>query len=879
MIWPSRALLNLRRKRLRMVVRELITLLGYKLNDADVKKYDKQIDSTKQRQESLFSSMFKAQAIYNVASRVIGSAFSFVKQSIFEVAGETEKYRASLGAMIGDQEKANKIIHELDYSPLSDFYGTAAAIGGLQGLVTMGVQAEEASDVLLRLGDIAGGSGEALKSLGLNMGQVFAKGKADATDLKQFVTQGFDVVGVIAQQTGKTREQVEKAGVTYQQTAAALRVLTSEGGKYYGLMQKNMNTIPGVIAQIKSFVAATQEAIGFGVSNEIKELLKSILAIGRSMQETFVAAGIKAIKEILIWIAMVHVAFVRLSSRLADAGGVFGNIKELARAFFSFFASLVRSIFPVILSVAEILIRAFGPVKAFIIPILEALKPIAADVFGAINDMLDPVKKAVTGLSEEFGFVGDKVAELLGKARPVLNNIMLAIKAAFEPIKAFVLPIIEALKPIFMDVFNALSGLLDNVGESTSGLAGFIEKLTPIFRELGEFVGDIVKGLWYYKDVIMALVTVYGIWTAAQWALNAASAVNPVTWIILGIVALIFVIYELIKHWDTIKGAFIKTAKAVADGVKTAWEKIVSVAKGIWDRVVSVVQAVVDRIKAAWEGMVNAVAMVVVMVRLIIERVWNGIAAFVQTMIDGITGAWQAFSGFMGGLWEGIKNIAGSVWEGIKNTISGVIDGIRGVWQGLVDFISPFWDWFGQKASDVWEGVKNTFVSAVDFIRGVWEGFVGFFTGAWDKIKGAFSTVADFFGFSGPEPAAAGSSPASASAVTGSGARPVGDMILTPEGRFDTDPADYIMAMKNPADLSGRAAYHAASPVNQYSNSRQSVSINVTSQITAAVPAGTPAEQKAALQRQAREAVHNEWAQVIQGARGLIPSPERRGAL
>jgi hypothetical protein len=104
-------------------------------------------------------------------------------------------------------------------------------------------------------------------------------------------------------------------------------------------------------------------------------------------------------------------------------------------------------------------------------------------------------------------------------------------------------------------------------------------------------------------------------------------------------------------------------------------------------------------------------------------------------------------------------------------------------------------------------------------------------------------------------------------------------MILTPEGRFDPDPADYIMAMKNPADLSGRAAYNAASPANQYNSSQQSVSINVNSQITAAVPAGTPAEQKSAIQRQAREAVHNEWAQVIQGARGLIPSPEGRGAL
>jgi tape measure domain-containing protein len=925
----------------------------------------------------------------------------------------------------------------------------------------MGIQAEEASDVLLRLGDIAGGSGEALKSLGLNMGQVFAKGKADSTDLKQFVTQGFDVVGVVAQQTGKTREQVEKAGVTYEQTAAALRVLTNEGGKYYGLMQKNMNTIPGVIAQIKSFVAATQEAIGFGVSNEIKEMLKSILGIGRAMQETFVTTGIKVIKEILIGIAMVHVAFVRLSDRLSDAGGIFGNIKVLAQAFFGFLGSLIRSVLPVILSIAEILIRAFGPVKAFIVPVLEALKPVFADVFGKLNQLLEPLKPLITGLEGAFGRMGESVGR-------IITNIYNSIKKVLD----FVIPIIPSALP---GGIKKASGLLEgviNILEKISGFTGPILGVVAAIKGIG-IAKNVVSGvqagintvngitaLWkgnliqagmtlraggFGQDAINSLAETFSVlrgktdlataaanknrvaqimlaaqtaknrvatlalatahkvqaaaakvWDIAKYTallaaqavktatlrvatlaqaaaqqiaakasaawnfakmiagmvaskaamvahtiatyamaaatnvaagatalLNAAFVATPIGWIVLGVLALVAAVILLvknwdkvgpaiigafsaignffvtigkaigqffvwlwskitgvfsaivafvknnlvnivnvvltilfpiagivmaivrliIKHWDTIKGAFIKVAKAVVDGVKAAWEKIVSVAKGIWNRVVGVVQAVVNRIKAVWEGIVNAVAVIVTVVRLIIERVWNGIVAFVQTVIDGVKGAWQAFSDFMGGLWEGIKGVAGLVWEGIK----------------------------------------NTFASSINFIHGLWDGFTGFFTGTWDKIKGAFSTAKDFFGFGDDEKEPQGSGGASGApggmVPAATAIRPVNDMILTPEGRFATDPADYIMAMKNPMDLAGRAAYNAASPVNNYSSSRQSVSINVTSQITAAVPAGTPAEQKAALQRQAREAVHSEWAQVIQGARGLIPSPEGRRAL
>jgi hypothetical protein len=191
-----------------MVIRELVTLLGFEVDDSGRDQYNKGIDQTKQKQQSLTAAFLNANLIMSVASKAIGAAFGFVRDSVIGATAETERFRIVIGNMIGDQEKANKVIHELDYSPVSDFYGTAAAIGGLRSFVTMGMDIEKARDQMKLLGDVVQGNGEAFASLSNTMAQVYSSGKADAMRLKQFMAQGFDV----ARALGLSEEQ-RKMGV------------------------------------------------------------------------------------------------------------------------------------------------------------------------------------------------------------------------------------------------------------------------------------------------------------------------------------------------------------------------------------------------------------------------------------------------------------------------------------------------------------------------------------------------------------------------------------------------------------------------------------------------------------------------------------------
>ncbi|MBO4507102.1 MAG: hypothetical protein J5747_00520 [Spirochaetaceae bacterium] len=773
-------------------IRELITWLGFQVDEAAFVKYDRKVESAKKKAAGLSSAI---SGIGKVAKLIGGAAavagITALGKSILDTTGEVEQYRVTLGTMIGDQEKANAIISNLDYSPVSDFYGTAAAIGGLQGMVTFGMQAEDASETLTRLGDIAQGNGEAFKSLSLNMGQVFAKGKADATDLKQFVGQGFDVVGEISKMTGKSRAEIEKAGVSYEQCAAALKHITSEGGKYNGMLEKQSRTIPGLIKQFQSLSAAIKESIGLAVLDRVKELMQYFLKLGKSIQDNIVSVGTKAFEVLLDAIADVIIVVNLIKMEMEEFGGALTPVKALAEDVFGFLGSVINDCLPLIKNVAKAILLAFKPIQAFLHPVIEALKPLFKDVFGFAADQVNALLPIIESLTPKFAKVGEIIAGLIKKLSPILRNIRDAIMAAFKPIQAFIMPVLDALMSAAETVFGAFSGLLDDTADATSGLAGIIESLTPIMSFLGELIGGIITVLANGLEAVMpvlkpiagivlGIVAAIKIWTAAQTVLNAVMNANPIGLIILAVVALIGVIATLVKNWDKVKNGLINGAKAVGDFFKKIWEAIKNAFKVAFDAIKNVMQRVFDGIKIVWSGIVD----------------------FFTSLIEGVKSVWEKIKGFFSGLWNGIISVAQNIWDGITGVFSAVIDKIKAVWNGITGFFSGLWESLKETVSGVADAIKNTFLGLFDSIKQKFFGFIDTIKEGWNKVKGFFTGlwdgVVDFVtGGSGKEEPTK-----------------VNDMILTPDGTYSTHPDDTIFAMKNPGSLVDRLAEFFAQSAN-----------------------------------------------------------------
>jgi phage-related protein len=765
-------------------------LLGFKVDDSGREQYDKGIGQTKEKQQSLTASFLKAQVIYGAAQKAAGAAFGFVRDSVIGAAAETERYRVTLGTMMGDQEKANQIIHDLDYSPVSDFYGTANAIGGLQGMVTFGMQAEEASDILTRIGDIAQGNSEAFVSMSNNMGQVFAKGKADATDLKQFVMQGFDVVGEVSKQSGKSRAEIEKAGVTCEQTAAALKALTSEGGKYEGMLAKQMNTLGGVLKQFDSLKAAAAEAIGTGISEELKELLKYILEIGRAGQENFVNVFAGALKEVIHWIFQIIIMWKVLCYRIEDMGDAFAPVKKFFSGLKDAAGDALTGIMILAAELGKLIAAAFKPVQAFASPIIKELGAVAKDVFTAIAGFIRPLAPMVQGSAGFFGVLGQAISGLIkpaliaaGTIKGIKTGIDIG-KGAFDNFNKAV-NLATGIQGLFKGnltqagmAFRSFGLPQDKIDKITEGfttwkgrLIDFKDGALNVFEKVGSKVGglggkiaDVTKGLldnaaaaWVkntaklaaHKIATVAMAAAQKaaaiaskIWAGIQWLLNAAMAANPIIIIILAVIALIAVIVLLVKNWDTVKEFFIGLGKKIA-GIFTA---VVEKIKQIWQSIVGFFSGIFNKIKGVFIANAMKQREIIMAAAGKIKEIWEGIKKAVSAVFGAIKkiitayvnsykAVFTALIKFFVWLWEGIASAAKAAWEGLKSFFTGLAEAVKSVWSGITEFFSALWDGIVNTAMAVWGALKSWFSGLIEGIKNIWNGISGFFSGLWEALK------------------------------------------------------------------------------------------------------------------------------------------------
>lgn len=83
--------------------------------------------------------------------------------------------------------------------------------------------------------------------------------------------------------------------------------------------------------------------------------------------------------------------------------------------------------------------------------------------------------------------------------------------------------------------------------------------------------------------LLTAVVGVTSLVTAAQWAWNAATLASPVTWIVLGIVALVAVIALLVWKWDWVKEKGMAAWRGITSAGEKAWKWLGKAAGWIGD--------------------------------------------------------------------------------------------------------------------------------------------------------------------------------------------------------------------------------------------------------------------------------------------------------
>ncbi|WP_334121858.1 phage tail tape measure protein [Glutamicibacter sp.] len=223
------------------------------------------------------------------------------------------------------------------------------------------------------------------------------------------------------------------------------------------------------------------------------------------------------------------------------------------------------------------------------------------------------------------------------------------------------------------DVAGAAQRVTDEIHSGPG--AALTEFKNSIMTELGNslalilpYIQPVLDLLIQFSPVLIPLIGVIGLvagalmlWSAAQWLLNAAMLANPVTWIILGIVALIAIIILLVANWDsvvswitTIWGGFINWITGVINGFASWWS-------GVW-------QGILDFFTGVWETA----------------------SAGVQGFIDG---AIQWFTDLPGNILSALGNLGNLLVNAGEQILQGFLDGLTSGFNAVKDFVGGIGSW------------------------------------------------------------------------------------------------------------------------------------------------------------------------------------------
>lgn len=193
---------------------------------------------------------------------------------------EMEQYTTSLEVMLGSASKASAMIEKMREFAAKTPLTLDNVISGGSLLMSYGVDESNLIDTMTKLGDLASGNAEKMNRITLAYGQMLAKGKVTGEELMQMTEAGVPLQTALAESIGVTGEEFSKmvsAGkVGIDDLNKAITGLTTGNGKFAGMMEKQSQTMHGMLSTLLDNLSEFMRKMGEGAFGEVKSALQDV---------------------------------------------------------------------------------------------------------------------------------------------------------------------------------------------------------------------------------------------------------------------------------------------------------------------------------------------------------------------------------------------------------------------------------------------------------------------------------------------------------------------------------------------------------------------------------------------------------------------------
>jgi tape measure domain-containing protein len=210
--------------------------------------------------KSLANAITQGTVMANVFSKLGSAALSaaegFISSGI-EYNAQIEKYTTGFTNMLGSAEAAQQVMSQIQEDAAKTPFDVESLTKANQYLISAGENAFYARSTIMALGDAVsatGGGNDELNRMAQNLQQIANVGKAASIDIKQFAYAGINIYQVLADYTGKSVQEVQNMTISYDLLSQALIAASEEGGRYYGAMETQSQTMNGRMSTLQDNV-------------------------------------------------------------------------------------------------------------------------------------------------------------------------------------------------------------------------------------------------------------------------------------------------------------------------------------------------------------------------------------------------------------------------------------------------------------------------------------------------------------------------------------------------------------------------------------------------------------------------------------------------
>ena len=246
-----------------------------------------------------------------------------------EVRAQFELQNIALRSIIQNKEKADQIFAEVQQLALKSPFSIIQLNTYTKQMAAYGIEADKLVGTTKQLADVSAGLGVEMGRLILAFGQVKTANYLRATEVRQFTEAGLNITQELANYftelngkmvtAGEVTEMITKRMVRFEDVAEVFKRVTSAGGMFYEMQEKQSEGLQGQIQRIGDAYSIMLNDIGksnqgtiAGVLATVRELIQNWRVVAEYIK---MAAG-----AFLLYEAYVHRAtIIKVVTSLANA--------------------------------------------------------------------------------------------------------------------------------------------------------------------------------------------------------------------------------------------------------------------------------------------------------------------------------------------------------------------------------------------------------------------------------------------------------------------------------------------------------------------------------------------------------------------------------